>query len=157
MTRPPSGRGPQCDRPAGARSSAGALPAQHCRLQRMRRASPSHPVSGVFRAMDGLPTPPGPPRRSAGGGIRCCAPDRECRGKGLILPACRRFEPDAGATDVAGCVCAPVQQVFRRPAFIVSQRDEVFVRGHRWSSSWLSVDQTLRNLPSARKFTVMEY
>jgi hypothetical protein len=67
----------------------------------------------------------------------CCAPDSECRGHGLIFPAIRRCEQDAGARDFAGRVYPPVQQVFKLLAFIVSKRDTVFFLGNRWSSSWL--------------------
>ena len=87
----------------------------------------------------------------------CCAPDRECRGNGLILPAIRHFEQNAGARDFAGRVGPTVQQVFKLLAFLVNKRDKVLFLRHRWSSSWLKVDQTLRNLPSSIKFTVMEY
>jgi hypothetical protein len=37
------------------------------------------------------------------------APHREGLGNGLILPAVRRFEQDAGARDFAGRVCPTVQ------------------------------------------------
>jgi len=65
------------------------------------------------------------------------APDSKRLGNGLILPAVRRFEQDAGARDLAGRMCPTVQPVFKLLAFIVSQRHEIFFLGHRWSSSWL--------------------
>ena len=63
-------RGPPPDRPAGARSNAGAPPVPHYRLRQSNGLRPSHPTWTARRGVDAPPVPPAPLRRSVGGGVR---------------------------------------------------------------------------------------